>query len=243
MLLKAFVGLAFAASVTASPFADVSAQPVSRATQDPCDGGRVFVGWFDKSKGIIPQCKCLKSQVWNDEKHKCISPPLVAPVVGAGQKVICATDPHSFRDYDTNDDLCLNNGQNVVLAVLRSLDGPQLEQQIREKCKKKPKCPAGQTWSEEHKKCKHPSLPKDDAQKCRRKGGKPVCAKTPTDYCDYGGFVGTTLARLMLTAFLQTRTETSAKTGEKIVFNVLTSALGTPLVRYWIGSLRRSGTL
>ncbi|KAM0280549.1 hypothetical protein ACHAQH_003994 [Verticillium albo-atrum] len=178
MLYKILIGMAFATAAVASPLTVEPPSPTIdidiQFTSTPCDGGRVFVGWVDKTLGMIPQCKCLNGLIFDEDRGLCISPPFIPPVLSAGQKTI----------YKGND-LCLNNARNVVLNVLSSSSESQVKQQIREKCKKKPKCPAGQTWSEKDKKCKHPCLPKEDAQKCKRGGGKPVCAKDPKNYCDY----------------------------------------------------------
>ncbi|CRK13387.1 hypothetical protein BN1708_010785, partial [Verticillium longisporum] len=189
MRITILVELTLAVAVAASP---LTAHPVARttaATANPtsslCTGGRVFVGWLDKPFGILPQCKCPKSLGWDENRGRCISPPLIPPILRVGQKIICAADSTLYCDYDKDNDLCLNNTQNVVLAVVNSISKTQLKKQIQEECKKKPKCPAGQTWTEKDKKCKSPCLPKESAQKCKAKGGSPICAKTPKEYCNY----------------------------------------------------------
>ncbi|KAG7114953.1 C6 transcription factor asaR like protein [Verticillium longisporum] len=189
MLVTILIELTLAVTVAASP---LTAHPVARttaATANPtsslCTGGRVFVGWLDKPFGILPQCKCPKSLGWDENRGRCISPPLIPPILRVGQKIICAADSTLYCDYDKDNDLCLNNTQNVVLGVVSSISKTQLKKQIQEECKKKPKCPAGQTWIEKDKKCKSPCLPKESAQKCKDKGGSPICAKTPKEYCNY----------------------------------------------------------
>ncbi|PNH26253.1 hypothetical protein VD0002_g3528 [Verticillium dahliae] len=189
MRITILVELTLAVTVAASP---LTAHPVARttaATANPtsslCTGGRVFVGWLDKPFGILPQCKCPKSLGWDENRGRCISPPLIPPILRVGQKIICAADSTIYCDYDKDNDLCLNNTQNVVLAVVNSISKTQLKKQIQEECKKKLKCPAGQTWIEKDKRCKSPCLPKESAQKCKAKGGSPICAKTPKEYCNY----------------------------------------------------------
>ncbi|CRK22530.1 hypothetical protein BN1723_012688 [Verticillium longisporum] len=169
MRITILVELTLAVAVAASP---LTAHPVARttaATANPtsslCTGGRVFVGWLDKPFGILPQCKCPKSLGWDENRGRCISPPLIPPILRVGQKIICAADSTLYCDYDKDNDLCLNNTQNVVLAVVNSISKTQLKKQIQEECKKKPKCPAGQTWTEKDKKCKSPCLPKESDKK------------------------------------------------------------------------------
>ncbi|KAG7101813.1 hypothetical protein HYQ44_020425 [Verticillium longisporum] len=110
--------------------------------------------------------------------------PLTAHPVA--RTTAATANPTSSLCTDKDNDLCLNNTQNVVLGVVSSISKTQLKKQIQEECKKKPKCPAGQTWIEKDKKCKSPCLPKESAQKCKDKGGSPICAKTPKEYCNYG---------------------------------------------------------
>lgn len=90
----------------------------------------------------------------------------------------------SLAALDPAAETCSYNGQNIVLLVSRKLSETQVKQAITKECKK-PKCPCKKTWNEKLGKCEYPKLPKEDADKCTKKGGKPVCAKKPSEHCPY----------------------------------------------------------
>lgn len=99
MQLKSLFALALVGVVSANPVTDLTADIAARSSRNPCDGGRSYCGWFDKSKDIAPQCKCPKNQTWSERKHKCVAPPMPKPKHDRGQKVICARDRDNYCDY------------------------------------------------------------------------------------------------------------------------------------------------
>lgn len=115
-----------------------------------------------------------------------------------------------------------------MVVVPKTISEADLKKRIDDQCKK-PQCPSGKVLTKDGKKCEYPSLDKDDADKCREAGGRPYCARTPKDYCDYGEcLIPQKEGKCVLTVWPQTRRRISAKMTGKIVSNVSSPGLEKP---------------
>ena len=86
---------------------------------------------------------------------------------------------------DESDDRCREDGKSVVIVIEVTISVTKLEPIIQEECEK-PKCARDQYYDSSDRKCRYHSLPKDQASSCKRKGGRPICARSPQDWCDFG---------------------------------------------------------
>ncbi|KAK1763195.1 hypothetical protein QBC33DRAFT_562977 [Phialemonium atrogriseum] len=138
---------------------DPSTAILSQDQKSPCDGGRRYCGWFEKSSETLPKPECSSTQ-----------------------KVICARNSKEWCDYDENNELCKSDGTNVVIIIEIDIEVTVIEPTIEEECSK-PKCPDCQTIREDGE-CHYPCFPEETVDTCKKKGGKPVCAKTPDEFCE-----------------------------------------------------------
>ncbi|KAH6675254.1 hypothetical protein F5X68DRAFT_39648 [Plectosphaerella plurivora] len=181
LFIRTLAFLSGVAALAAPGWNTASLDP--RGGQDVCDGGREYCGWFDEYSNTYPQCKCPLEQVWDRSLRSCVCPPIPKPPTNYGEDVYCAANRDTYRKYDAKP--CPSDGKHVVVVAPKGISEADLKNRIDKECKK-PRCPCGQVGPGTDKKCKYPTFPKDDADKCKKGGGKPTCARTPKDYCGYG---------------------------------------------------------
>jgi hypothetical protein len=88
------------------------------ASQNPCDGGRSFCGWFNEDNKQPPGCVCPTGQSWNSQTRACECPPILEPVVGSGQTAICASGPQTYCAYGKQEPDHLGSGHRAMLVCV-----------------------------------------------------------------------------------------------------------------------------
>jgi hypothetical protein len=92
---------------------------------------------------------------------------------------------HITHLIDQSNELCWDNGENVVVVVDVNVEVNVLEQVISGACSQ-PICPYGQTWSDSDQSCHFPCFPEGPVDTCKERGWTPICASSPQEYCNYG---------------------------------------------------------